>query len=330
MDKKIISVVTGASGFVGSHLVDKLLEEGHHVKCILRSTSSKRWLDGKNVEIINSGLFNKDSLRVALKDADYVFHIAGVVKAKTEKEYFDGNVETTRVLLEVLEEVNPKIKRFVVASSQTACGPSLTDTPCNEETKEHPITTYGKSKLQQEQLVKSYADKIPYTILRPSAVYGERDTEIYLVFKTYKAGLFTLIGFDEKKLNLIHVKDLVDGIYQSTVNEKSINQIYFLASEKIYTWSEIEKSIKSAMGRKALTIRLPHFLVYSVAAVAEFFSLFSSKAATFNLEKARDFVQKNWTCDVTKAKNDFGFVQKISLDEGIKRTIDWYREMKWL
>jgi nucleoside-diphosphate-sugar epimerase len=330
MEKKIISVVTGASGFVGSHLVDKLLEEGHKVKCVLRSTSSTRWLDGKNVEIINCGLFDREQLKIVLKDADYVFHIAGVVKAKTEEEYFKGNVETTKVLLEVLEEVNPNLKRFVVASSQTACGPSLNGIPCNEETKEHPITTYGRSKFAQENLVKSYRGKIAYTIVRPTAVFGERDTEIYLVFKTYKAGLLTLIGFDEKKLNLIHVKDLVDGIYLSAISEKAKDQIYFLASEEIYTWPIVGNAIAKAFGKKALTVRLPHLLVYSVAAIAEFFSSFSSKAATFNLEKARDFVQKNWTCDVSKAKNDFGFRQNISLEEGIKRTIDWYREMKWL
>ncbi|MFZ5948133.1 MAG: NAD-dependent epimerase/dehydratase family protein [Stygiobacter sp.] len=330
MEKKIISVVTGASGFVGSHLVDKLLEEGHKVKCVLRSTSSTRWLDGKNVEIINCGLFDREQLKIVLKDADYVFHIAGVVKAKTEEEYFKGNVETTKVLLEILEEVNSNLKRFVVASSQTACGPSLNGIPCNEETKEHPITTYGRSKFAQENLVKSYRGKIAYTIVRPTAVFGERDTEIYLVFKTYKAGLLTLIGFDEKKLNLIHVKDLIDGIYLSAITEKAKDQIYFLASEEIYTWPIVGNAIAKAFGKKALTVRLPHLLVYSVAAIAEFFSSFSSKAATFNLEKARDFVQKNWTCDVSKAKNDFGFRQNISLEEGIKRTIDWYREMKWL
>jgi len=330
MEKKIISVVTGASGFVGSHLVDKLLNEGHLVKCILRSTSSKRWLEGKNVEIVDCGLFDKEPLKKVLVDADYVFHIAGVVKAKTEEGYFKGNVETTKVLLEVLDEVNPNIKRFVVASSQTACGPSLNGVPCNEETPEHPITTYGRSKVEQEKLVKSYKGKILFTIVRPTAVYGERDTEIYLVFKTYKAGLFSLIGFDEKKLNLIHVQDLVDGIYLSAISEKAKDQIYFLASEEIYTWPVVGKAIEKAMGKKAITVRLPHFLVYTVAAFAEFFSMFSSKPATFNLEKARDFVQKNWTCDVSKAKRDFGFAQKVSLEEGIKRTIDWYREMKWL
>ncbi len=330
MESKITSVVTGASGFVGSHLVDYLLAKGHKVKCIIRETSSKRWLENKPVEIFSTGLFDKEGLEEVLKDADYLFHIAGVVKSKTEEGYFKGNVETTKNLLDVLLEVNPSIKRVVISSSQTVCGPSLGGKPVNEETPENPITTYGRSKLEQEKIAKSYMDKLPITIVRLPAVYGERDTEIYQVFKTYKMGLMTLVGFDNKKLNLIHVADAVEGIYLSAVSEKSKGQTYFIASEKIYDWNEISKEIKKAFGRGALKIKIPHFLVYTVAAIAELFALFSNKAATFNLEKARDFVQPAWTCDVSKAINELGFRQRISLEEGMKRTIDWYREMKWL
>lgn len=330
MSPKIISVVTGASGFVGSHLVDKLLNEGHHVKCILRKSSSLRWLKDKPVEIINCGLFNKDSLKNVLKDADYLFHVAGVVKAKTNDEYLNGNVETTRVLLDVVSEVNPSIKRIVIVSSQTACGPSLNGIPCTEETKEHPITRYGRSKLAQEHLAMSYSDRLPISIIRAVAVYGPRDTEIYLVFKTYKQGLLGLIGFNKKLVNIVHVLDLVDGIYLAAKTDKAKGQIYFIGSQEYYDWIQIGKAISQAMGKKAITVRVPHLIVYIVAFFAEFFSLFSSKAATFNIEKARDFVQQYWTCDVSKAVNDLGFRQNISLEDGMKETVAWYRQMKWL
>jgi nucleoside-diphosphate-sugar epimerase len=330
MDSKIISVVTGASGFVGSHLVDYLISKGHYVKCILRKSSSKKWLEGKPVEIINCGLFDKNALSSVLLDADYLYHIAGVVKAKTYDEYLYGNVETTRILLDVLLNVNPKINRVVIASSFTACGPSFDGMTCNEATKEHPITRYGKSKLEQELLAKKYMDKLPITIIRPPAVFGPRDTEIYLFFKTYKAGLMSLIGFNNKLLNLIYIDDLINGFYLASINEKAIGQIYYIASEKFYTWPQIGDVIAKAFGRKAFTIRIPHFIVYLVAAFAQFFSLFSSKAATFNIEKARDFVQQYWTCDVSKAKSELGFKELFSLENSMKRTIDWYKEMKWL
>ncbi len=331
MNNQIVSVVTGANGFVGSHLVDLLLEKGHKVKCIVRESSNLRWLDGKDVDLHKCGLFDKDGLKEALRDADYLFHVAGVVKAKNEDGYFKGNVETTRNLLEVLTEVNKDIQRVVIVSSQTAGGPSIDEnTPKKESDPSEPITTYGRSKKAQEELAKSFMDQLPITIARAPAIYGERDTEIYLVFKTYKQGLFTLIGFNDKKLSLIHVADLVDGLYLCAVKDKAIGQTYNISSENFYSWPEIGSEIKRSFGKKALTLRLPHPLVYSVAAVAQFFASFSSKAATFNLEKARDFVQSYWTLDYSKAKEELGYRQRVSISDGIKRTIDWYKENKWL
>ncbi len=330
MKGKEIAVVTGGTGFVGSHLVDLLLAKNYEVRCIVRKTSNLRWLKNKDVKLYDSGLFDKEALKNILKDADYLYHIAGVVKAKTEEGYFKGNVETTKNLLEVVSEVNPGIKKVVVMSSLTACGPAKNGKPCTEETEPHPITTYGRSKLAQEEVAKSYMSKLPVTITRAPGVYGERDTEIYLMFKTYKQGLMTIVGFDKKLVSLIHVADLVKGIYQAGINEKSTGEIYFISSEEFYDWNRISEGIKQAMGRGAIKIRLPHFLVYTVAAFAQFFAMFSNKPATFNLEKARDFVQKYWICDVSKAKRDLGFRQEISLEDGLKRTIDWYKRENWL
>ncbi len=330
MKMKNISVVTGASGFVGSHLVDYLIQKGDEVHCIVRKTSSLKWLKGKDVTIHNSGLFDKEGLKKILKDVDYLYHVAGVVKAKKEEDYFNGNVETTRNLLDAVLEVAPNIKRVLIVSSQTASGPSKLGNPVNEATPTNPITTYGRSKVAQEELVKTYMDKLPITIVRPPAIYGDRDTEIYLVFKTYKQGLMTLVGFNYKEVSIIYVKDLVHGIYLAATAEIAKGEIYFISSKEFYNWPQIGEIIHKAMGKKALNLRLPHFLVYTVATFAQFFSIFSSKPATFNLEKARDFVQEAWTCDTTKAQNDLRFTEKYTLEEGMKATIDWYRKEKWL
>lgn len=327
---KNISVVTGANGFVGSHLVDYLLEKGDEIHCIVRKSSNLRWLEGKNVTIHDSGLFDKDGLKIILKGVDYLYHVAGVVKAKTVDGYFKGNVETTKNLLDAVLEVAPNIKRVLIVSSQTASGPSRLNFPVNEDTFTNPITTYGRSKVAQEELTRTYMDKLPITIVRPPAIYGDRDTEIYLVFKTYKQGLMTLVGFNQKELSIIYVKDLVQGIYFAATSEIAKGETYFISSKEFYNWSQIGEVIKKTMGKGAINLRLPHFLVYIVAAFAQFFSMFSSKPATFNLEKARDFVQEAWTCDTTKAQKDLGFVEKYSLEEGMKATIDWYKKEKWL
>jgi len=330
MSDKVISVVTGANGFVGSHLVDYLIEKGDEVHCLVRKSSNLRWLEGKNVVIHDSGLFDLEGLKKVLSNIDYLYHVAGVVKAKKEEGYFKGNVETTKNLLNTVLEVTPNIKRVLVVSSLTACGPATLDEPVTEDTPPHPITTYGRSKVAQEELVKTYMDKIPITIVRPPAIYGERDTEIYLFFKTYQKGLMSLIGFNRKELSLIYVKDLVNGMYLAATNEIAKGEIYFISSTEFYTWLQIGEVLKKIMSKKAFTLRLPHTLVYGIAAVAQFFSMFSSKAATFNLEKARDFVQEAWTCDTAKAQRDLGYKQNYSLEEGLKRTIDWYRAEKWL
>ena len=330
MQTQEIAIVTGANGFVGSHLVDYLLSKGLKVRCLVRKSSNLRWLDKKDVEIFDSGLFDKEGLRKAFKDVNYIYHVAGVVKAKTKEGYFKGNVETTKNLLEIAIENTSTIKRFLVVSSQTVSGPSIEGNPVNEETPDNPITTYGRSKLEEEKLVLSYKDRLPITICRAPAVYGERDTEIFIYFQTFSKGLTTTIGFDKKELSLIHVIDLVDGFYLAATNEKAKGEIYFISSEKYYTWQEINSITSKVLYKKPIIIKIPHFLVYSIAAVAQFFAIFSSKPATLNIEKAKDLTQQYWTCDTSKAMRDLGYRQKISIDDGIKRTCDWYKQMNWI
>jgi len=330
MQTQEIAVVTGANGFVGSHLIDNLLNKGWKVRCIVRKSSNLKWLDKKNIEIYDCGLFDKDGLRKAFKDANYIFHVAGVVKSKTKEGYFTGNVETTRNLLEVALENTSSIKKFLVVSSQTVTGPSTKDKPVDEKSVCNPITTYGRSKLEEEKLVLSYKDRLPITICRAPAVYGERDTEIFIYFKTFNKGLTTTIGFNKKELSLIHAIDLVEGFYLAAISEKSNGQIYFISSEKFYTWEEINSITSKVLNKKPIIIKVPHFLVYTIAAIAQFFAMFSSKPATLNIEKAKDITQQFWTCDTSKAIKDLGYRQKISIEEGIKRTCAWYKDMKWI
>ena len=331
MNDKQIAIVTGANGFVGSHLVDYLLTKDFEVRCIVRKSSNLRWLKNKNVIIFDCGLFNKDGIRKAFNGANYIFHVAGVVKAKNEAGYFRGNVEATKVLLEVAEEFKENIKKFLIVSSQTVSGPSSSiNNPVNEETECKPLTTYARSKLKQEQVTLAFKEIFPVTICRAPAIYGERDTEIFIYFQVFNRGLTTMIGFDKKELSLLHVADLVEGLYLAAISDKANGEIYFISSEKFYTWDEVGKITSKVLNKKAFRIRLPHFIVFTVAAFAQFFAMFSSKPATLNIEKAKDLTQRYWTCDTSKAIRDLGYSQKISIEEGIKRTCDWYKQMKWI
>lgn len=330
MENKRIAVVTGANGFVGSHLVDLLIEKGFIVKCITRKSSNMKWLQGKNVEIFDCGLFDKDGLKKAFKGADYIFHVAGVVKSKKPEGYYKGNVEATKNVLESAVEVKETIKKIVIVGSQTAAGPSLDGKPVIESLPVKPITTYGRSKAEQEKLAATFMDKLPISICRAPAIYGERDTEIFIFFNTFASGLMTTIGFDKKVISLIHVKDLVYGLYLAAIKNISAGQTYFISSEKIYTWEEIGEVTSKVMNKKAFRVKVPHSVVYSIAAVAQFFAMFSSKAATLNIEKARDLTRKAWICSTEKAVKQLNYRQKISIEDGIKRTVDWYKKEGWL
>ena len=331
MEDKKIAVVTGANGFVGSHLVDLLIQENYKVRCITRKSSNLKWLKEKGIEIFDCGLFDKEGLRKAFDGADYIYHVAGVVKSKHPDGYFKGNVETTRTILETALEFKDKLKKILIVSSLTASGPSKDGiTKITEKDECNPITTYGKSKREQEKVAISFMDKLPVTICRAPAVYGERDTEIFIFFQTFAKGLMTTIGLKDKPLSLIHVVDLVKGFYLAAISERSAGEIYFISSKEVYNWKQIGEITSKVLNKKPLTVKVPHAAVYMIATIAQFVSMFSKNAATLNLEKARDLVQKAWICDTSKAVEQLGYKQEISIEEGIRRTCGWYKEMKRL
>lgn len=324
------ALVTGATGFVGSHLVDKLLEKNYEVYCLRRKTSSTKWLDGKNIKYVDGDLFSNEALEECIKEMDYVFHVAGLVKAKTKEGFYRGNYEATKNLLEITYKVKPDIKKFVLVSSLAACGPARNTESVDENTTPDPITTYGVTKLKAEEEVEKYKDKFPVAIIRPPAVYGPRDTEILIYFKTFSKGLNSVIGFDAKYLSLVYVEDLADGIILAAEKDIANGQKYFICMDKAYNWDEIGAITTGLLGRKALKIRLPHSVLYSVGYLAELFSTFSKNPATLNIDKCKDITQLRWVCSNEKAKRELGFEAKHTIEESFKKTIDWYREMKWI
>jgi nucleoside-diphosphate-sugar epimerase len=326
----VIALVTGATGFIGSHLVDLLLKQKYAVRVLLRKTSDTVWLQRLPIDYVYGDLFDRDALRQAVAGVDYVFHSAGVTKAKTAEEYFRGNAEGTRNMLDAVSQYNPGLKRFIQISSQTAAGPSPGPSPVTEETPPHPITTYGKSKLKSEEACAEHRGTIPITIVRPPAVYGPRDKDIYEFFKTMSKGLQPMVGMKEKFVSLIHVGDLVRGFVLAAESEKASGQTYFISSSQVYGWKEVGEVSRRVIGKSAFRIKIPEAGVFAIAAFSEFFGLFSKRPVLINFEKARDMVQDYWTCDSSKAQRDFGYRQEIPLEEGVRNTVEWYRGKGWL
>ena len=326
----MLALVTGGNGFIGSHLVEHLLQRNYTVRCLVRKSSDLKWVQHLPVEFIYGDLFDNSVLKLALHNVDVVFHSAGLTKAKTKEKYFRGNQLATRNILEQTLRCNPSLKRFIHISSQAAVGPSFSEMPIDETVPFHPITTYGRSKMEAEKECHKFLDKLPITICRPPAVFGERDKDVFEFFKTMNSGIQPLIGFNNKKVSLIHVADLVDGIIQSGESENSIGQTYFIASEATYSWNEIGEVTAKVLGKKAIRIPIPEWVVYVIFGLGEIAGKFSAKPSIINWEKARDVTQQYWTCSAAKAKKDFGYKQNLTLESGVKRTVDWYKKEKWL
>ncbi len=326
------ALVTGATGFVGSHLADLLKSSGLDVRCLHRASSDLRWLEGKGFELVEGSLYDKDSLKRAVEGVDYVYHAAGLIAARDEEEFMRGNRDATRALFEAALEKAPNLKRFLYVSSQTAAGParSLSE-PVDENATPAPITAYGRSKRAAEEYLEGHFDKLPVTIARPPAVYGPRDLALVPLFKFAKLGFATLIGFGEKYVSLIYVEDLVRGLKLAAESDKSIGEKYFLSSENFYTWNELLTAMGKAAGKKRVVkLKLPHFVVFAAGGLSEFFGKFSKKPPVFNFDKAKDFTQTYWICSVEKAKRDLGFRQLTDIETGLEKTMRWYIESGWI
>ena len=328
--KSPVAVVTGANGFVGSHLVEFLLKKGCRVKCIIRKTSNLRWIKDLDVEFFDCGLTDVDALKTVFEDANYIFHIAGVVAAKKPEQFFKGNVATTKNVLEAAKG-NSNIRKIVMTSSLAASTPTVKGKPATEDMPSNPVSTYGKSKVEQEALAKAYMADLPISIIRPPVVYGPRDTEVLLLFKTIKQGLMAMVGNTEKYLSLVYIDDLVKGMWQAAEADKAVGETYFFGSaQDEFAYSELSMKIANLLGVKPFKIRLPHAVLYVVGGISQFFGQFSKKPPTLHLEKVREMTCDSWSCSSAKAMKDFDYAPAVSLDEGLKRTIEWYKENEWL
>jgi len=318
------ALVTGATGFIGSHLCEELARRGHKVTCLIREKSNLKWIENIDLKIITGDCEKIESLYDAVDGVDYVFHLAGLTKACSEDEFFCANVLGTENLIKAVAEKNPELKRFIFISSLAAVGPSKNGSPLKEEADPQPVSSYGKSKLEAENAVLKYKQSIPVTILRPSAVYGPRDRDLFVFFKILKKGIFPDWG--KCYYSLLYVDDLIQGIILAAENKKAEGEIYFLSDSKFYTNEEIMKAISSAFGIKAVRLRVPKCIMPFFAYIGERIN----RQGIINRDKMSELSHSHWICDTTKAREDLGFMPKVSIKEGMKWTADWYRIHRWL
>ena len=307
-----------------------LIHRGIKVRCLVRPfRNNLNWISNLPVEIVEGDLLHPDTIGSALKDVDYIIHIAGITKAKRKKEYADGNLVTTRNLLEIAA-ASGGLKKICYVSSLTAVGPSPTSLPFDEQTPCHPISPYGKSKFDAEQVCHEFASRLPIVIIRPPTVYGPRDKDILEVFRASKMGIQPSFGSTRKTLSLVYGPDLAEAIVESTISEKTAGKTYFVSDPQVYSQTRVFDIVATLVGRHAFRMRLPKSMVYAVAGAVQFISVFGSKPALLSLDKARDLVQDHWVCNPEAIRRDIGFVSKTTADEGLRLTYAWYKANNWI
>src|SRR5688572_4537419 len=312
----MLALVTGGTGFVGSHLVDELIAQGWTVRCTVRSTSTLRWLEGKPAEPVLADLQDPASLAAAAKGVDFVFHVAGVLRGDTYADYRKGNVETTRNIV----DATSKVKRLLYVSSITACGPSLDGDPLTEESPCAPISLYGRSKAEAEGVVTSRRTE-GVTIVRPPVVYGPRDEGMLDLYKTLARGMRPEIG-GPKFTSLVHVRDLVRGMILAA-GEKGVGRTFFISNREPVSFKELAALILKGMERRALPVPIPDRVVRFLGELAEGYTKMTGRGGLFSRDKALEMTQKSWTCSPALAKRVLGWEATIEPKDGFKETLAW-------
>ncbi len=323
--------VTGATGFVGSHLVDALIEKEYEVYTLVRKTSNLQWLKDKKVKLVYGDLRNELSgeLREILKKSNYVYHIAGAIMGVKKEDYFRVNEGGTRRLLEQMVKAGASPERFLYLSSLAAVGPGKDMEPVTEETPPHPVSWYGESKLAGEKVVKSFEKYFPITIVRPPPVYGPRDYGMLDVFRMLKYGIVSDVGKDTWT-NFVFVKDLVKGIILAAESEKGAGEVFHIGDRENISTIEAFKRIARAIGKKVISFRIPLWVVYPAAMMSEIKMRMTGKPQIFNLQKVSELKQTNWMMSIEKAKSVLGYEPEYSIKKGGKITYEWYLREGWI
>ena len=322
-------LITGASGFVGFHLINEALQNNLEVVAAIRQSSHIDHLKGLDITYTYPDFDNVASLKneISLKKYDYIIHAAGVTRARSAAEYNHINAGYTNNLAKAACE-SGAIKKFVLIGSLAAVGPLPTlQGNITSTTVPKPVTSYGKSKLLAEAHLRTYKS-LPYTILRPTGIYGPRDKDIFIFFKQIARGIEPYIGKFDQKFSFLYVKDLATAAIKALY--AGYQQSFNLADGNSYDRYELGNITRAVLNKKTVKFHLPVNFVKIIASVSEKLSSLSNKAAVLNVEKLNELMAVNWTCDIEPARSTLGFDPQYNLEKGLAETLKWYKTNNWL
>ena len=335
-------LVTGATGFIGSFIVEEALNKGMEVWAAVRKTSSLEYLRDSRIHRIELNLSSEDDLKNQLKDHpfDYVVHAAGVTKCIHQEDFYRINTEGTKNLVNAIRTLKMPLKRFVYLSSLSIFGPIREQQPY-QEIKEadtpQPNTAYGKSKLLAEQFLDSINESLkadeepfPYVILRPTGVYGPREKDYFLMAKSIKGHSDFSVGYKQQDITFVYVQDVVQAVFLA-IDYGKTGRKYFLSDGQVYQSSTFSNLIHQELGRPWwIRIKAPIWILRIVTFFGEHIGRMTGKITALNNDKYHILKQRNWRCDIQPAIDELGYHPEYPLELGVPQTIRWYKENKWL
>jgi nucleoside-diphosphate-sugar epimerase len=324
-------LVTGASGFLGSHVAEHLAKEGHDVRLLLRPTSSRKFLMAFAYETATGDVTGASALRPAVEGVDAVVHTAGLVKARNKAEFMAVNATGTANLMSAIEQAAPDIKRFVYVSSLAAHGPSEDGSPRPVDAPAAPVSAYGRSKLAGERLVRDSTLATRSVIFRPPVIYGPRDPALVPFFRLARMRVAPLLMGGHNRISIIYVEDIARAIALATTAEADVaGKTYCPEDGRVHTWRDLLAAVEAAVGRRALRISAPRWSFTAGALASEAFGFAFRRAVSLTRDKVREMAQSRWICSSDELKRDLGWSPEVDIKEGARRTAEWYRRQRWI
>jgi nucleoside-diphosphate-sugar epimerase len=318
-------LITGATGFVGGHLAERLTAEGWEVRALVRPTSDTARLRRLGADLRTGSLGDREAVERAAQGVEVVYHLAAVTGLRADTDFHRANVEGTRSVVEAVRGARPR--RLVYLSSYAACGPSWPERPRAPGDPPAPLTAYGRTKLAGEEIVNGLDGGVQTLTLRAPAVYGPGDHAFLPYFRLVRMGLAPAPAGGEQRFQMLYVADLARALMAAADAEPGT---YPVAGPGEYLWKEIVAEMAAALGRRPLSIPLPPLLVRSAAAATQAIGSWLGRGVVFNREKAEEMLAPSWTCDLSGSDALLAAADATPLATGIAETVRWYTRQGWL
>ena len=324
------ALVTGANGFVGSHLVRHLIASGWDVRSMVRRTSNVDLLEGLDDTRVFADITDPASLEDAVRGVDVVFHVAGAIAALDQAGFDRVNLTGTVNVVDAINAVDDKPRRLVLVSSIAAGGPSPEDRPRHEDDVPNPVSQYGHSKLGGERALDALDPSVEWVVVRPPVVYGSGDTATMDLYQGVRRGVIWRLSGGPHRLSFVHVHDLVEGMRLAATVEGVSGERYYLCGPVDGTMVDLQDAIARAMDKRPMRVVLPTALAWAAGWIADAVQRMRGRANPFGLDKVVEGTQKSWVVNHDKARDELGFEGRIGLDDGVREAIGWYRAHGWL